>query len=171
MTEFHLRPPRLDDVLPYASFLADPEVTLWLDDVSQRPLSTARVESILLREAWCLWVIEADALMVGVASLYEPDMARQAARLSIVVGDRRYWGRGVGTGAVAQVLDVAFTRLGLRKVTSDYLAPNAAAAKLHANVGFTVEGTLRQDAWRDGAWVDRVMVSKLATEHGGAGRD
>lgn len=165
MTDFHLRPPRLDDVLPYASFLADPEVTLWLDDVSQRPLSTARVESILLREAWCLWAIEADGVLIGVTSLYEPDMARQAARLSIVVGDRRYWGRGVGTAAVVQVLDTAFSRLGLRKVTSDYLSPNDAAATLHARAGFTVEGSLREDAWRDGRWVDRVFASVLAGEH------
>lgn len=168
-TPFQLRPPRLDDVIPYTAFLADPEVTLWLDDMSQRPLSTARVESILLREAWCLWAIEADGMLIGVTSLYEPDMARRAARLSIVVGDRRYWGRGIGTAAVVQVLDAAFGRIGLRKVTSDFLAPNAAAAAVHERAGFTVEGSLREDAWRAGRWVDRVMLSKLDVEHTSAG--
>lgn len=167
---FHLRPPRLDDVLPYSGFLSDPEVTVWLDDLSQRPLSTGRVESILLREAWCLWAIEADGILIGVTSLYEPDMSRQAARLSIVIGDRRYWGRGIGTAVVAQVLDAAFVRLGLRKVTSDYLEPSTAAARMHERAGFTVEGRLREDAWRDGRWVDRIMVSKLDREHSAEGR-
>jgi len=167
--DFELRPPRLDDVLPYASFLADPEVTVWLDDMSQLPLSTGRIESILLREAWCLWSVEADGILIGVTSLYEPDMARQAARLSIVIGDRRYWGHGIGTAVVGQVLNAAFDRLGLRKVTSDYLEPNTAAARLHERTGFTVEGRLREDAWRDGRWVDRITVSKLAREHSGRG--
>lgn len=162
---FTLRPARLDDILPYAGFLADPEVAVWLDDSAQRPMSTGRVEAILMREAWCLWIIEVNGIPAGVTSLYDPDQGRGTARLSIVVGNRQYWGRGLGTAAVKQVLEHAFITLGLRKVESEYLEPNLSARALHERVGFTIEGKLRNDAWRRGQWVDRTFLSILREEY------
>ena len=162
---FILRPARLDDVLPYAGFLADPEVSVWLDDSAQRPMSTGRVESILLREAWCLWIVEVNGVPAGVTSLYDPDLGRGTARLSIVVGNRQYWGRGLGTAAVRHVLEHAFVALNLRKVESEYLEPNHSARALHERTGFTIEGRARHDAWRRGRWVDRILLSILREEY------
>ena len=161
---FALRPPHLGDVVPYTTFLADPDVRIWLDDSAQRPLSTGRVESLLLREGWCLWSIEADGAFVGVASLYEPDLARGAARFSIVIGDKTQWNRGLGTSVTAAVLAHGFTELGLHKIESDYIAPNVASARIHDRCGFTVEGRFRDDAWRQGRWVDRIWLSVLRSE-------
>ena len=161
---FVLRPPRLDDVVPYATFLADPEVSVWLDDSAQRPVSPTRVESILLHEAWCLWSIECGQRFIGVASLYEPDLARGVARYSIVIGDRSYWGRGLGTAITRRVMDHAFENLGLHKVNSDYLEPNIASRVMHQRVGFVEEGRFRKDALRRGRWVDRIWLSLLSDD-------
>lgn len=164
-SEFNLRATHLDDVLPYTQFLSDPQISVWLDDTAQRPMSTGRVQALLLQEAWCLWAIDIDGSLVGVSSLYEPDAARGTASLSIVIGDRRFWGRGLGTAVVRRVLAHGFETLGLRKINSDVLEPNAAALKLHSRIGFQEEGRLRQDAWRQGRWVDRVLFSLLADEY------
>ncbi len=161
---FTLRPPHLGDVVPYTTFLADPDVRVWLDDVAQRPMSTGRVESLLLREGWCLWSIEAGGAFVGVTSLYEPDLARGMARYSIVIGDKTRWNRGLGTAVTGSVLAHAFTELGLRKIVSDYLVPNIASARMHERCGFVVEGRFREDAWRQGRWVDRIWLSMLRSD-------
>jgi RimJ/RimL family protein N-acetyltransferase len=161
---FKLRPPHLGDVVPYTAFLADPAVRLWLDDSAQRPLSTGRVESLLLRDGWCLWSIESEGAFIGVTSLYEPDPAGGSARFSIVIGDKSKWGRGLGTAVTASVLAYAFTELGLRKVESDYLATHVASARIHERCGFVVEGRARDDAWRQGRWVDRIWLSMLRSE-------
>jgi len=160
-----LRPPRAEDLLPYTAFLADREVSLWLDDRAQRPISPAVVESILFTEAWCLWSLDVDEVFVGVASLYEPDWSHGVARFSIVIGDKRCWGRGIGTAVLGQVLEHAFKDLGLRKVNSDYLVPHEASRRIHAHHRFVIEGVLREDAWRQGRWVDRELVSLLRTEY------
>lgn len=159
-----MRAARGEDVVPYTIFLGDPEVSRWLDDVAQRPLSAATVEQILLHDAWCLWAIECEGHLAGVTSLYEPDLLRGIARFSIVIGDKTMWGKGLGTAVTQRVVAHAFGALGLRKVNSDYLAPNAGSAVIHDRVGFVKEGTLRADAWRDGRWVDRVILSLLADE-------
>lgn len=156
-----IRPPQGGDIVPYAGFLANPEVSVWLDDTAQVPISAARVESILLHEAWALWSIECDGVFVGVTSLYDPDLNRGTGRFSIVIGDQKYWRKGVGTAVIAQVMEHAFLSLGLRKVESDILAPNLGAIIIHQQAGFVEEGRLRQDAWRRGEWVDRVLMSLL----------
>lgn len=164
LPEFRLRPANLNDVVPYTYFLADPEVSRWLDDSAQTPMSTGEVEALLLRNAWCLWSVDFESRFVGVTSFYEPDLRRGTARFSIVLGDRDCWGKGLGTAVTAQAVDHAFNRLGLRKIESDYLAPHAASRTIHERNGFVEEGTLRADAWRDGQWIDRVVVSLLREE-------
>ncbi|MCZ6860917.1 MAG: GNAT family protein [Alphaproteobacteria bacterium] len=159
-----MRPACGADILPYAGFLADPEVTVWLDDTAQVPISSARVEAILLREAWCLWALEHEGRFIGVTSLYEPDLARGCARFSVVIGEREAWGKGLGSIATRNVAAHAFENLGLRKIISDYLEPNIASKKIHQRAGFVVEGRLREDAWRQGRWVDRIVLSLLAGE-------
>jgi RimJ/RimL family protein N-acetyltransferase len=162
--KFTLRPANLDDVVPYTYFLADREVSLWLDDLAQLPLSTGRIEALLMREAWCLWSIDVAGKFAGVTSLYEPNHQTGTARYSIVVGDKTCWGKGVGTGVTASVLDYAFTTLGLRKVNSDYLEPHEGSRQIHKHNGFVEEGRSRADAWREGRWVDRILVSVLRDE-------
>jgi RimJ/RimL family protein N-acetyltransferase len=161
---FVLRPPRYEDVIPYTHFLADPEVSIWLDDSAQRALSVARVEAILLREAWCLWAIDCDGEFTGVTSFYEPDPSRRAARYSIVIGDRRRWGQGLGTAVIRQVVEHGFNQLNLRKIESDILEHDKGALVIHERAGFAEEGRLRQDAWRRGEWVDRILLSILYDE-------
>jgi RimJ/RimL family protein N-acetyltransferase len=165
---FNLRPARGEDVLPYTAYLANPDVTVWLDDSAQVPIPPSRVEAILLHEAWCLWSIDRDGRFVGVTSLYSPDLRRSQARFSIVLGDPEVWGRGLGTAVTRRVVDHAFRNLGLHKVNSDYLEPNAASRAIHERVGFVEEGRLREDAWRQGRWVDRILLSLLASEWKGA---
>lgn len=165
---FILRPACGGDVLPYCGYLTNPDVTAWLDESAQVPIAPSRVEAILLHEAWCLWAIETDGRFVGVTSLYAPDLGRCQARFSIVLGDSKMWGRGLGTAVTRRVVDHAFRNLGLHKVNSDYLAPNAASRVIHERAGFVEEGRLREDAWRQGRWVDRILLSILASEHKGA---
>jgi RimJ/RimL family protein N-acetyltransferase len=163
-----MRAARGEDVVPYTIFLGDPDVTRWLDDMAQRPLSAAQIEQILLHDAWCLWAIECEGRLAGVTSLYDPDRLRGIARFSIVIGDKSFWGEGLGSAVTQKVVAHAFGALGLRKIISDYLEPNTGSAVIHERVGFVEEGRLRADAWREGRWVDRIILSLMADEWSGA---
>lgn len=164
LPSFILRPPKYEDVVPYTDYLADPEVSIWLDDSAQRSLTTAHVETIILRDAWCLWSIECEGAFVGVTSLYEPDLTRGIARYSIVIGDRKRWGQGLGTAVIQRVVEHGFAALGLRRIDSDILEPDIGSLIIHERAGFVTDGRLRQDAWRRGKWVDRILLSILRDE-------
>ncbi|HEX2117450.1 MAG TPA: GNAT family protein, partial [Alphaproteobacteria bacterium] len=142
----------------YAAQLADRDVARWLDDMCQRPLTSQQVEAFVFQNIWCRWAIECDGSFAGLTGL-EPTQARgDTARFFIVVGRRELWKRGIGTVVLGRVLHEAFQTLGLRRVVSDYLEPNLASAAIHRRNGFVEEGRLREDAWRDGRWVDRVLL-------------
>ncbi len=76
-----------------------------------------------------------------------------------------YRGRGYGTEAILLVLDMAFDGLGLHRVGALVPAVNARAQSLYENLGFRVEGRVR-DAFRDGdGWTDGVVMGLLEDEY------
>ena len=160
-----LRAPRPEDVPIYAVHLADRDVARWLDDACQRPLTLQQVQAFVFQNMWCRWAIECDGAFVGLTGLEPAQAHADTARLFIVLGRRDLWNRGVGTVALEKVLHQAFHILGLRRVLSDYLEPNIGSAAIHRRNGFVEEGRLRADAWRDGRWVDRVLLSILRDEY------
>ena len=83
-------------------------------------------------------------------------------RLSMRPG---YRGRGYGTEAIELVLGLAFDGLGLHRVGLQVLAISARAQSVYENIGFRVEGRLR-DAFRDGdRWCDAVVMGLLEDEY------
>lgn len=161
---FLLRAPRYDDVGAYAVFISDPEVTIWLEDRCQRPIHFHHALAFVLGEAWCRLAIESEGRFVGMAGLEDYDPGNGVARFFIVVGDRSLSNRGLGTAVLRSLVSRGFQDLGLRKIVSNYLAPNIASRIIHARAGFTEEGVQRQVAWRRGEWVDQVLVSILREE-------
>lgn len=164
---FLLRAPRAEDVLPYAAFLADPQVHLWLEDRCQRPLSLPEIQAFVLGPAWCRWAIECDGVFVGLTGLEDYDATRGTARFFIVIGQRALWGKGLGEAVIRRVLEHGFHGLGLRKIVSDFMAPNHGSRRIHERAGFKPEGCSRQDSWRQGEWVDRIYVALLRDEFEG----
>jgi RimJ/RimL family protein N-acetyltransferase len=165
---FLLREPRLEDATPYGHFLADPEVHVWLEDRCQRPLTLPEVQAFVLGPSWCRWAIECDGVFVGLTGLEDVDPLRGIARLFIVIGERQLWGKGLGEAVVRRVLHHAFHELGLRKIVSDFMAPNHGSRLIHERTGFQVEGCARQDSWRRGEWVDRIYVAIFRDDSAGS---
>jgi len=159
-----LRPPRYDDVAHYATYLADPNVTRWLEDRCQRPVLFHQAHAFVLGEAWCRFAIEYEGRFVGMVGLDDYDPVNATARFFIVVGDRSAWNKGVGTAVARRMLSYGFNILGLRRISSNYLAENEASRIIHARAGFEIEGRQRQIAWRYGQWVDQVLLAVLHDE-------
>ena len=135
---YRLRPPTHSDVQPYGQFLSDKNISIWLEDACQKPLSETAIEDFVLRSGWCHWAIESDGQFCGLTGLDDPDLSRGQARFFIVLGMTDLWGQGMGTAVTQQVLDYGFKVLQLRKIVSDYLAKNTSKdVILQQDVGWT----------------------------------
>jgi len=73
-------------------------------------------------------------------------------------------GRGIGTEAMAQMLEFAFVRANLRRVHLEVIASNAGAIRAYEKAGFVVEGRQREHAWVRGHYEDIVRMGILRSE-------
>jgi putative acetyltransferase len=70
-------------------------------------------------------------------------------------------GRAIGSSLLGALVDTADNWLNLRRLELAVYVDNAPAVRLYKRFGFTVEGTRRADAFRDGLFVDSFVMARL----------
>lgn len=74
-------------------------------------------------------------------------------------------GQGLAQIAYASFLHFLFDEIGMNKVSLEVLEHNDRARHLYQKLGFTVEGTKRQEVWRNGRYLDSQIMSMLKSEY------
>ena len=72
-----------------------------------------------------------------------------------------FHGRGIGSGLLTALVDVADNWLNLRRLELTVYVDNEPALRLYQKFGFEIEGRRRADAFRDGAFVDSFAMARL----------
>lgn len=99
--------------------------------------------------------------VVGVLALRRLEGRRaHVGDLGLFVHDA-FQGQGVGMRLMEAALDLADRWLGLTRLELSVYTDNAPALQLYRRCGFTVEGTLRGYALRDGECVDAFAMARL----------
>jgi RimJ/RimL family protein N-acetyltransferase len=101
---------------------------------------------------------------LGHVGLYRIDHRIRKAEFAILIGNSKWWRKGLGQEVSRGVLDFAFRELNLHRVELTVLATNSAAIHLYRKLGFTEEGVIRQGQFRDGEYVDIVTMGLLEHE-------
>lgn len=164
-----LRPMERADIPRLWEFAQDMELGL-VTGADGRPTSLAAVER-MYDSQWAdpsadavRWAIEAHDLLIGGAELTRIDWRNRSAELAVWIGDRAYRQRGCGTDAMRLALNYAFKLLGLNRVSYLAAASNEAAVEAYKQIGFRDEGRMRQAVYRDGRYLDVVMLGILREE-------
>jgi L-phenylalanine/L-methionine N-acetyltransferase len=102
-----------------------------------------------------------DGRLVGSAGLFRQKVRRShVGGIGMGVHDD-FHGRGVGSALLGALVDTADNWLNLRRLELAVYVDNEPAVRLYTKFGFTVEGTRRADAFRDGAFVDAFIMARL----------
>jgi putative acetyltransferase len=75
-----------------------------------------------------------------------------------------FHGRGIGTALLGALVEAADRWFNLRRLELAVHVDNAPAIALYKKFGFAIEGTRRQDAFRDGRFVDSYAMARLRGE-------
>ena len=125
----------------YVSWLKDPEVTKFLQsrDQSLKELSAyvAHRECDPNVRFWAIVSNETSA-HIGNVKLEPIDWSAKSAVFGMLLGDRAYWGRGIGSEVTRLVVEHAFEGLGLEKIELGVEKDNAAAIRVYEKAGFRV---------------------------------
>lgn len=103
--------------------------------------------------------------LAGTIGLHKIDLINRNADISIVIGDKRYWGKKIGKEAVALIASHAFDKLNLHKVTAGMVDGNKASYNLFASLGFKKEGVLKEQNFADGRYQDVVRFGLLRKDY------
>ncbi|SBS26048.1 Spermidine N(1)-acetyltransferase [Marinomonas spartinae] len=103
--------------------------------------------------------------LIGYAGISAISSLNRSGEFFILIGEKEYWGKGIGTLVTKVVTDYAIRTLGLHRVQLTASAQNIGAVKAYEKAGYQhEEGVMRQSGFRNGEFVDKVLMSVLSTE-------
>jgi ribosomal-protein-alanine N-acetyltransferase len=86
------------------------------------------------------------------------------ADISLLIGDKNYWGKGIATEAINLISSFGFNELNLHKLKAGCYADNKGSEKAFIKAGFFIEGTLKQHFFSKGTFHDTTLLAKLISE-------
>lgn len=105
-----------------------------------------------------------DGLAIGYCGLSNISQQNNNAEYFILIGDNRFWNKGIGTQAGMEVLRYGFTVLCLHRIWLTVSECNPRAIKSYEKLGFTVEGRMRESCCRNGKYHDKIVMGILSEE-------
>jgi RimJ/RimL family protein N-acetyltransferase len=167
--EVRLRPVEEGDLPHFVTWLEDMDVRRWLA-MSEMPPPTLESEHEWYQErkqdpSCVIWCIESEeGLPIGDVGLGLIDKTHKRAELGIFIGDKTFWGRGLGPDAIHRVLRYAFEELTLRRVQLHVDEDNLRGIRCYEKCGFVREGLLRDHRLREEQPVNEVVMAVLRDE-------
>lgn len=101
---------------------------------------------------------------VGFCGFCNISNQNRSAEFYILIGDSEHWGKGIGTEAGRRALEYGFINLNLHRVWLTVSEVNVGAIKSYEKLGFTHEGVMRDAAFRDGQYHNKVVMGILSSE-------
>ena len=170
-SELEFRPADLEDFSLFktlASWYEDPEISATLTPnrfaAEIVPPTAEQILSSYREQKKLVWFIFKDNSLVGEVTL-DPDFKYLkkdlpgTAWVSIVIGERKYWGRGYGTAAMC-FLEQQARELGCQRIELGVFDFNKRALHLYFKMGFKEIGTRPDFTYFDGVWHDDIRLEK-----------
>ncbi|NHJ01120.1 MAG: N-acetyltransferase [Candidatus Heimdallarchaeota archaeon] len=84
--------------------------------------------------------------------------------IGIAIFNPGYWGKGYGSDALKVILNFGFKSLNLHSIGLTVFENNLRARACYKKVGFQEMGRRRQAIFRNGQWIDELLLDILTAE-------
>lgn len=165
-----LRPLSRTDLGPvYQQWLNDEDVTRF-NSHGTFPNTEEKMEAYFKSisnndKAVVLAIIEkTSSVHVGNIALQQINWVSRNAEFAILLGDKQWWGKGIGEEAALLLLNYAFERLNLHRVYCGTINGNEGMKKLALKMGMKSEGVRRDAIFKNGAYHDILEYGVLKNE-------
>ena len=122
--------------------------------------SKGSVRTRIMFEIWH----KKDKKPIGFCEFDDIFWSYRIANIGYLIGDVKYWGKGIGTELVKLLLEYGFNELDLHKITVDVVVPNVSSIRCLEKNGFRLEGTLKKEMYIDGKYYDILKYGLLKEE-------
>ena len=126
---------------------------LWYDNYIKNRNNTVRCS-----------IVNLDDNVVGLVTLADIDYINRSSVLHIMIGNNNFQNQGIGKYAIKEMLSHAFMNLNLNRVELEVLSTNERARAVYKKIGFNEEGILRKACFKNGNYVDVIVMAILKEE-------
>lgn len=170
MTDFILRPWKMEDAVSVARFADNARIAANLRDAFPHPYvlddALGFIGSCLAgdEKRKLTRAIEIDGQAAGSIGVFAGgDVYSRSAELGYWLAED-YWRRGVMTRAVREICAEAFGKLDIVRIFAEPFEKNAGSRRVLEKAGFTYEGVMRAGVWKNGVVQSYCMYSLLRGE-------
>jgi ribosomal-protein-alanine N-acetyltransferase len=160
----YLREIQLSDVnRSYCNWMNDPEVNKYLESRFEKwSIKKLKIYvSEIKKNPDCIFlaiIAKGKNKHIGNIKIGPINRFHKFADVGIVIGEKSFWGKGIATEAIRLVVDYAFHKLGLHKLTAGAYRCHSRSKRAFEKAGFSVEGVRRKHYLCDGNYVDGVLL-------------
>ncbi len=163
-----LREIRRGDMELLHKWINDPEVIRFTN--SYRPISELEqnywMDNLQYFRNNYVFGIErcSDNVLIGTCGLYDIDNVSRKAELRLKICNSNERGKGYGEESLRQLIAFGFTNANLNKIWLRVFSSNSPAVNLYLKTGFIKEGTLRDEFFIQGKYIDGYVMGMLRSE-------
>lgn len=170
--KFILRPWTLDDLDNLVKFADNKKIADNLTDAFPYPYSredgvayiTAHHhdgESHKDHAPGRVFAIEVDGIACGSIGIFpQTDVHRKNAEMGYWLAEE-YWGRGIITGAVMQIIEYGFRTFDINRIFARPYATNLASQRVLEKAGMRLEARFEKSIFKNGQFLDELIYSIL----------
>ena len=166
----HLAPLQPEHVACFYKWLRDPEAIEYSLSAFQNMKTDPQIDqwfAATLQQPDCLNLgiyTEATNALIGYAGISNISATNHSGEYFIFIGEKAFWGQGIGTAVTEQVVGLGFTQLHLNRIMLTVSEPNIGGLRAYEKAGFLAEGRLRQACCRRGLFHDKLVLSVLKSD-------
>ena len=105
-----------------------------------------------------------EGVPIGITGLIDVDRKNKTAQCYCVIGEKSFWGKGLGTEIHSVLFQWGFETLQTDKIWATIRTNNPAIFRVVEKLGFQIEGTLRKDKIVNGERIDLYHIGLLRDE-------
>ncbi len=102
--------------------------------------------------------------LIGLTFLKDINNIHRSAEFAIYIGDLNSRGKGFAKEATFETLLFGFEKLNLNRIFLKVLVRNKVAISLYQKIGFEIEGTLKQSAFKNNSFEDELLMRILKND-------
>ena len=161
--EFKLRPWRMSDLDALARYANNWSVAKNLTDAFPYPYTRKDGKRFITKameeKPTRIFAIEIDGKASGAIGIHpQTDIHRKNAELGYWLAEP-FWGQGIVTGAVGEMVDIAFRDPGIERLFARPFGTNKASQKVLEKNGFILEARFYGTLFKKGEYLDELVYA------------
>jgi len=155
----NLCPLNLEHVNLYTKWINDPDVRRYSRNIIPHGIDEVKkwfepekegVKKDIIFEIWH----RKDNKTIGTAGFSDINWFNRNTNLFAIIGESDYWGQDIGPEVGRLLVDYGFEELNFHKIYAKIYSPNKRSLRTAEKIGFKYEGTLKEQIYVDGEFVD-----------------